>query len=96
MPNPKDKETSQDSDSDTVSESDSNQGNIAPPIAKQFTPKPKIQSTLTSYNFSREKATRQKSPKACDKDIETTRANQQKWFSPQPEQHRRCEVSTGG
>jgi hypothetical protein len=96
MPKPKDKETSQDSDSDTVPESDSDHENIAPPIAKQFTPKPKIQSTLTSYNFSREKATRQQSPKACNKDIETTRANQQEWFSPQPEQHRQREISTGG
>jgi hypothetical protein len=53
-------------DTDTASESDSSQGNKEPPIARKFTPKPKKQSTLTSYNFGREKAPKQQTPKASE------------------------------
>jgi hypothetical protein len=90
------KATTQDSDTDTAPESDSEQENKEPPIAKKFTPKPKKQSTLTSFNFGRERAARQQTPKANDKDIKTTGQIHQQGFSPQPEQHRRREVSSGG
>jgi hypothetical protein len=89
------KESYKGSDLDTASESDSSQENKEPPIAKKFTPKPKKQSTLTSYNFGREKAPKQQTPKAREIDSEETRPNHQEWFSPQPEQHRRREVSSG-
>jgi hypothetical protein len=82
-------------DTDTASESDSSQGNKEPPIARKFTPKPKKQSTLTSYNFGREKAPKQQTPKASEIDSEETRPHHQEWLSPHPEQHRRREVSSG-
>jgi hypothetical protein len=34
-------------------------------------------------------------PKATEKEVETTRQHQQQWSSPQPARHRRQEVSTG-
>jgi hypothetical protein len=54
------KESDKGGESDTASESDSSRENNEPPIAKKFTPKPKKQSTLTSFNFGREKATNTK------------------------------------
>jgi hypothetical protein len=86
------KEPCKGSDSDTTPESDSSQENKEPPIAKKFTPKPKKQSTL---NFGREKATKQQTPNASEIDIEETKPKHQAWFSPQPEHHRRREVSSG-
>jgi hypothetical protein len=89
------KESDMGGESDTASESDTSQESNEPPIAKKFTPKPKRQSTLTSFNFVREKAPRQQTPKASEINIEETRPNHQEWFSPQPEQHRRREISSG-
>jgi hypothetical protein len=95
-----DKETAKNREqhSDTETEtSDSDQENKEPPIARRFTPKPKPkkQSTLTSFNFGIGKEATHQTPKASEKDIDTTKQNQQQWSSPQPARHRRREVSTG-
>jgi hypothetical protein len=86
-------------DSDTESEtSDSDQENKDPPIARKFTPKAKAkktkQSNITSY-FRMGNKDKQQTPKADDKEVETSRQNHQQWSSPQPVRHRRPEVSTG-
>jgi hypothetical protein len=83
-----DKETAKNREqhSDTETEtSDSDQENKEPPIARRFTPKPKSkkQSTLTSFNFGIGKEATHQTPKASEKDIDTTKQNQQQWSSPQ-------------
>jgi hypothetical protein len=59
-------------DSDTESEaSDSDQEDKEPPMARSFTPKPKKQRTLTSFNFRINKAANQQTPKESGKEVES-------------------------
>jgi hypothetical protein len=75
-------------DSDTESEtSDSDQEDKEPPMARSFTPKPKKQSTVTSFNFRIDKAANQQTPKESGKEVESASRTVQEWTCPQPVRH---------
>jgi hypothetical protein len=71
-----------------------------PHIAKKLSPKAKPKKTkqttgnIMAY-FSMDNKDNQQTPKATEKEVETTWHNQQQWPSLQPVLHRRWEVSTG-